>query len=414
MRETQDVRINNESSSDGIPLYLEKMGRFGDTIAHLDGDAINVFGGIVGEEVQAKVYRYRRRKKRYISALVTNVLKSSPHRVSVPCPYFGPCSGCQWQHIEYSHQLKLKRDAVVREMQKYPELIGVPVKTTLPGPEQFGYRNHARFTVRQQGSLGFNNRITRQFVKLEKCLLMNSQINTVIADLQDKCDETTNLTVRIGVNTSEYLIQPTLQLAETSLMSGQAYYKERLLDRVFRVSSPSFFQVNTTQTEIMVRRVLEALELCEDQTVIDAYAGVGAFTVLLAESAGKVIAIEESEAAVKDAAINTLGIDNIEFRLGKTEEVICSLDTSPDAVVLDPSRIGCHPVVLEALIKVRPARIVYVSCDPESLARDLAILAKGTYRVSNVEPIDMFPQTHHVECIATLSSTKENFETRAL
>ena len=400
--------INNESSSDGILLYLEKMGRFGDTIARLDGEDINVFGGIVGEEVRASVYRYRRRKKRYISALVTNVLKSSPHRISAPCPYFGPCSGCQWQHIEYSHQLKLKRDAVVRELQKYPELIGVPVKTTLPGPEQFGYRNHARFTVRQSGSIGFNNRITRQFVKLEECLLMNSQINAVIADLQGKCEETTNLTVRNGVNTSEYLIQPTLQLADTSLMSGQAYYKERLLNRIFRVSSPSFFQVNTTQTEAMIRKVLEALELCEDQTVIDAYAGVGTFSVLLAESVGKVIAIEESEAAVKDAAINTLGIDNIEFRLGKTEEVIYSLETGPDAVVLDPSRIGCHPVVLEALIKVRPARIVYVSCDPESLARDIAILVKGTYRVNNVEPIDMFPQTHHVECIATLNSTKEN------
>lgn len=400
--------VNNESGSDGVPLYLEKMGRLGDTIARLDGEDINVFGGIVGEEVRARVYRYRRRKKRYISALVTDVLKSSPHRISAPCPYFGPCSGCQWQHIEYSHQLKLKRDAVVRELQKYPELIGVPVKTTLPGPEQFGYRNHARFTVRQSGSIGFNNRITRQFVKLEECLLMNSQINAVIADLQGKCEETTNLTVRNGVNTSEYLIQPTLQLADTSLMSGQAYYKERLLNRIFRVSSPSFFQVNTTQTEAMIRRVLEALELCGDQTVIDAYAGVGTFSVLLAESAGKVIAIEESEAAVKDAAINTLGIDNIEFRLGKTEEVIYSLETGPDAVVLDPSRTGCHPVVLEALIKVRPARIVYVSCDPGSLARDIAILVKGTYRVNNVEPIDMFPQTHHVECIATLNSTKEN------
>ena len=156
--------VNNESGSDGVPLYLEKMGRLGDTIARLDGEDINVFGGIVGEEVRARVYRYRRRKKRYISALVTDVLKSSPHRISAPCPYFGPCSGCQWQHIEYSHQLKLKRDAVVRELQKYPELIGVPVKTTLPGPEQFGYRNHARFTVRQSGSIGVNNRITRQFV----------------------------------------------------------------------------------------------------------------------------------------------------------------------------------------------------------------------------------------------------------
>jgi 23S rRNA (uracil1939-C5)-methyltransferase len=411
--EIQDVRTNNANTSESIPLYLEKMGRRGDTISHLDGDVVNVFGGIVGEKVQARVFRYRRRKKKYVSALVMNVLKSSPHRISAPCPYFGPCSGCQWQHIEYGHQLKLKRNAVVREMQKYPELIGVPVRRTEPGPEQFSYRNHARFTVRQQGSLGFNNRITRRFVKLGKCLLMDPQINEIMADLQDKCDETTNLSVRVGINTAEYLIQPTLQLAETTLMSGQAYYEERLLDRAFRVSSPSFFQVNTAQTEIMARRVLKALKLCRNQTVVDAYAGVGTFTVLMAESAGKVVAIEESEAAVKDAAINTLGIENIEFRLGKTEEVIYSLDAAPDAVVLDPSRTGCHTAVLEALIRLTPSRIVYVSCDPESLARDLAVLVKGAYRVNNVEPIDMFPQTHHVECIATLSSTKRNLGNRA-
>ena len=163
----------------------------------------------------------------------------------------------------------------------------------------------------------------------------------------------------------------------------------------------------------MARRVLKALQLSRNQTVIDAYAGVGTFTVLMAESAGKVVAIEESEAAVKDAAINTLGIDNIEFRLGKTEEVIYSLDAGPDAVVLDPSRTGCHIAVLEALIRLTPSRIVYVSCDPESLARDLAVPVKGAYRVNNVEPIDMSPQTHHVECIATLSSTKRNMGNRA-
>ena len=242
---------------------------------------------------------------------------------------------------------------------------------------------------------------------------MDCQINEVLADLQDKCGETTNLSVRVGVNTSEYLIQPTLQTAKTSLMTGQTYYKERLLDRVFRVSSPSFFQVNTAQTEIMGKKVREALELSGNQTVIDAYAGVGTFTVFVAESAGKVIAIEESEAAVKDAAINTLGIDNIDFRLGKTEEVIASLDARPDAVILDPSRAGCHPVVLEALIKAAPDRIVYVSCDTESLARDLAVLVRGAFQVDNVEPIDMFPQTHHVECIATLSSTKRHIEVGA-
>ena len=403
MATTRQLVTDSESVQETARFYLEEMGSLGDTVAYLNGEAVNVFGGIVGEEVEATVYRYRRRKKRYVSALVTRVLKPSLHRVAPPCPYFGPCSGCQWQHIEYEHQLELKRDAVVRELSRHPELADIAVAPTLPSPQQFGYRNHARFTVRRQGSLGFNNRITRRFVKLDKCLLMAPKINDALGDLQDQCGETTNLSVRVGVNTSEYLIQPTLQTAETSLMSGQAYYRERLLDRTFRVSSPSFFQVNTAQTEAMATKVRERLGLTGGETVVDAYAGVGTFAVLVAESAGRVIAIEESEAAVKDAAINTLGMDNIEFRLGKTEEVLASLDARPDAVILDPSRTGCHPAALEALIEAGPAGVVYVSCDPETLARDLAILVRGGFEVESVEPVDMFPQTHHVECISTLS-----------
>ena len=402
MATTQPLVTDSESERETALLYLEEMGSLGDTVAYLDGEAVNVFGGIVGEEVEATVHRYRCRKKRYVSALVTRVLKPSPHRVAPPCPYFGPCSGCQWQHIEYEHQLELKRAAVMRELSGHPELADIAVAPTLPSPQQFGYRNHARFTVRRQGSLGFNNRMTRRFVKLDECLLMAPQINDALVDLQDKCGETTNLSVRVGVNTSEYLIQPTLQMAGTSLMSGQAYYRERLLDRTFRVSSPSFFQVNTAQTEAMATKVRERLGLTGGETVVDAYAGVGTFAVLVAESAGRVIAIEESEAAVKDAAINTLGMDNIEFRLGKTEEMLASLDTSPDAVILDPSRTGCHPAALEALIEAGPAGVVYVSCDPETLARDLAILVRGGFEVESIEPVDMFPQTHHVECIATL------------
>ena len=402
MAAARPVTTDGESDPETAHLYLEEMGSLGDTVARLDGEAVNVFGGIVGEEVEATVHRYRRRKRRYVSAIVSRVLKPSPHRIAPPCPYFGPCSGCQWQHIEYGHQLELKRGAVARELARHPELAGAAVEPTLPSPRQLGYRNHARFTVRRQGSLGFNNRITRRFVKLDRCLLMAPRINDALADLQDKCGETTNLSVRVGVNTSEYLVQPTLQMAETSLTSGQAYYRERLLGRTFRVSSPSFFQVNTAQAEAMAEKVRERLELTGGETVVDAYAGVGTFAALMAEFAGRVVAIEESEAAVKDAAINTLGLENIEFRLGKTEEVIASLDASPDAVILDPPRTGCHPAVIEALVKAAPGRTVYVSCDPESLARDLAVLVRGGFGVESVEPVDMFPQTHHVECIATL------------
>ena len=387
-------------------LRLEEMGTLGDTLAGYEGEMINVFGGIPGEEVVGRIIRYRRRRRRLekVSAIVTEVLEPSPHRVAPPCPYFGPCSGCQWQHIEYGHQLSMKRQAVERELRRFAELDDVTVSETIPSPQEFGYRNHARFTVRREGTLGFNNRLTRRFVRVEQCKLMSPWINEVLGKLQDKCQETTNLTVRHGVNTSDWLVQPTLKSSDISLATGQKHYKEALLGREFRIASPSFFQVNTGQAERLVKLVRERLELNGDETLVDAYAGVGVFAVLLAPSVRRVVAIEESEAAVEDASSNAKGVENLEFRQGRTEDVLGDLDLRPDAVVMDPPRVGCDPAALAAIVRWAPKRTAYVSCDPETLARDLRVLVQGGLRVEKVEPLDMFPQTHHVECVATLSS----------
>ena len=388
------------------PLTLEGMGPLGDTYAQYDGQRINVFGGIPGEEVIARIVRYRRKRRRYVSGLVTEVLRPSPHRVEPPCPYFGPCTGCQWQHIEYSHQLHLKRQAVQEQLRRYAELEDVPVSPTLASPQQFNYRNHARFTVRAQGSLGYVNRITRRFARVDECMLMDPWINGALTSLQRKCGETTQLSMRYGTKTGEWLIQPTLHDVEITLASGQTHYRERLLGRPFRIASPSFFQVNTRQTERLIELVRDRLRLTGREVLVDAYAGVGTFAALLAPLVRRVIAIEESPAAVKDAAINTLGIENLEYVQAKAEEALKGLDEDPEAVILDPPRAGCHRDVLDALVRQRPRRVVYVSCDPETLARDLRPLVQGGFRVEAVEPVDMFPQTHHVECVVTLEGRR--------
>ena len=160
--------------------------------------------------------------------------------------------------------------------------------------------------------------------------------------------------------------------------------------------------MNTAQAERLIGLVKRRLRLNGQETVVDAYAGVGTFAVLLAEHAARMIAVEESDAAVEDARVNTAGIDNVEIVLGKVEDVIDDLDILPDAVVLDPPRAGCQPQVLEAVARWRPGRVCYVSCDPSSLARDLDIMARAGFAVESIEPIDMFPQTYHVECVATL------------
>lgn len=233
-------------------------------------------------------------------------------------------------------------------------------------------------------------------------------INHALASLQGHAAETTQLSLRYGVHTGDYLLQPTFQNMDVPLASGQRHYHEALLGHRFRVSSPSFFQVNTRQAEQMAELVMSLLRLDGSQTVVDAYAGVATFAVLMADRAQRVIAVEESKSAVADARVNIEGIPNVELRQARTEDVLSELAAEGvDAVLLDPPRAGCMPGTLDALLDVPPERVVYVSCDPETLARDLAILTAGPFRIEQVRPVDMFPQTYHVEAVATLARDDE-------
>jgi 23S rRNA (uracil1939-C5)-methyltransferase len=378
------------------------MGRRGEALATLGNKGVFVFGAIQGETVIAKILREHRD---YIEAQVVKVEEPSPHRITPPCPHFGPCTGCQWQHISYNHQLNLKREIVSDSLKRIGGLENIEVEPTLPSPNPLGYRNHARMTISKDGSgrIGFVNRITRQWVPIDQCLIMTPWINETIETLQQKVAETTQLSLRYGINTGSKMIQPTLHNPEILLQSGQKHYQESLLGQQFQVSSPSFFQVNTPQAEQMTTMVLSALKLSGKELVLDAYAGVGTFAVALASKARQVIAIEESPSALDDAKINAVGYPNIELVQGKVETVLGAFtDRAIDVVILDPPRAGCHPTVLDALIKAKPKRVVYISCDPETLSRDLALLTKGPYEIKRIQPIDMFPQTHQIEILSIL------------
>ncbi len=384
-----------------LTLHLRALGRQGEALAETDdGKPVFVFGGIPGETVTAEVVATRRG---YVAARVTDVTDPSPHRVAPDCRYFGACTGCQWQHIAYERQLEMKREALVDALSRVGGLDVEPLPT-LPSPDRLSYRNHARFTVSKQGGrLGYVHKERRRHVEVEECLLMAPWINHALASLQGHVAETTQLSLRYGVHTGDYLLQPTFQNMDVPLASGQKHYQEALLGHRFRVSSPSFFQVNTRQAEQMAELVMRELRLDGSQTVVDAYAGVATFAVLMADRARHVIAVEESAAAVADARVNVEGIPNVELRQARTEDVLLELTAGGvDAVLLDPPRAGCMPGTLDALLDVPPARVVYVSCDPETFARDLAILTAGPFRIEQVQPVDMFPQTYHVEAVATL------------
>ena len=204
------------------------------------------------------------------------------------------------------------------------------------------------------------------------------------------------------------LVQPTFQNPEIAIRTGQKWYTERMGGRDLRVASPSFFQVNTAQAERLIEVVGDGLRLSAKDTLVDAYAGVGVFAILLAERVGRSIAIEESASAIEDGRLNAGGLDNVEFVQMKTEDALAclgearGLEGAPDAVILDPPRVGCHPRALESLLALAPRRVAYVSCDPPSLARDLDILVRGGYEASETLPVDMFPQTYHVESVTIL------------
>ncbi len=397
------ISVSNAAATvergDIVQLDLHAWGRLGEAMAKHGGSDVFVFGGIPGERVEAEVVAVRRK---YVAAQVTRVITPSPARVEPPCEYFGQCTGCQWQHVEYEEQLTVKTEIVRDALERIGNFHAPNVQPTLASPRQYHYRNHARFNVwRESGALGFTHRERRRFVRIDRCMLMHDGVNDILSQLQGRAAETSQLAIRSSPQTGDYLVQPTLKNPEIAIPTGQKTYRESVADQEFRVASPSFFQVNVWQAARLGELVKDALALTGNEIVVDAYAGVGTFAVLLAPFAREIIAVEESTAAIADATENAAGHSNVRLVTGKVEEILPTLKVTPDAVILDPSRSGCQPPVLEALLAQRPSRIAYVSCNPESLARDLRTLSRG-YRIQSVQPVDMFPQTHHVECVATL------------
>ena len=392
-----------ETPRETIVLQLTAAGPFGGTTGIADKRPVNVFGGIVGETVRARVLR---ESDDATEAIVEEVIEPSPHRRQAPCPYYGDCSGCQYQHIEYTHQLELKQASVTSALKNRG--IGATVGQVVPSPDEWGYRNHARLTVRRRANrFGFINRVTRRFVPVDQCLIMTEGVNSLLSALDGRCGETSQFSIRYGVHTDEYLIQPKLKNPDITVASGQLWYHEILCGHRFRVSSPAFFQVNTPQAENLASIIKDRLALTGRETVIDAYAGVATFAALLSPCVKKVIAIEESSAAVKDARVNIRGLSNVELLEARTESVLPLLGKLADAVIIDPSRNGCHPGALGILNRYPPARLVYISCNPEALARDLVTLTRGPWVIEDITPVDLFPQTYHVETVVTMRSDAE-------
>lgn len=382
-----------------VTLKLDKFAHRGEAIGRLDRQVVFVAGAIPGEEVKVAISD---RKRDFLRGTLLEVLSPSPDRVEPRCPHFGRCGGCLLQHVRYSRQLSLKQEVVADQLRRVGGFLEPPVRPMLGMDDPWQYRNHARFSVTRDGRLAFTRPGSHWLEPVERCYLMHERINEVIAILDGHCRRYRNISVRYGFKTGQLLIGPKMPENDHLVETGQPYYEDELGGHLFRISAASFFQVNPAQAEVLVRLVRERLALTGNETVVDAYCGVGTFAILLAGQARRVIGIEESASALVDAAHNAKGIDNVEFIHAPVEKALPGLQERVDAVVIDPPRAGCRPEVLAALVERRPQRIVYVSCDAATLARDLRTLAEGGYRIDEVQPLDMFPHTYHVECVVSL------------
>jgi 23S rRNA (uracil1939-C5)-methyltransferase len=407
-----------------ITLHLTAMAHGGAAVGRYEGRAVFVPYALPGETVRAAVVEEH---ERHAFARLLEVVAPAPERVGPPCPYFGPgtdgreaCGGCHWQHAAYGAQLVYKAQVVADQLARLGGVADPPVRATLADPSGWAYRNHAQFHPAPGGGLGFQSAAGQGVVEIEACPLLHPLLAELYEALDLELEGLVRLSLRAGTRTGERMLifemaddlPPALEVdvplsCVLLLSDGQAvnligsnHFTERVGGHTYRISAPSFFQINTTQAEELVRLVMGYLDLHGGETVLDAYCGVGLFSVPIAQRAGLVVGIELSPSAVEDLLVNAEGLDNIEVVEGPVEAVLPELDTPLDAAVLDPPRAGVERRALDALAARHPARIVYVSCDPATLARDAKRLIASGYRLVEVQPVDMFPQTYHVESVA--------------
>jgi 23S rRNA (uracil1939-C5)-methyltransferase len=376
-------------------------------------------GGLPGELAEVEVIWTlprpgRRRRARHISAprvRLIAVREPSTDRVAPRCNVFGECGGCQLQHLAYPKQLVWKTMRV-REALVAAALAAPDVAPALGCEPPWGYRNHMRFSVDREGRAGLTARGSRHILPLVTCPIANASINAALEAFGGEELARPQMLARCGESTGQVMFQPapSMEVRERLTARGEEVcddaMEERLLGVPFRIRPSSFFQTNTRQANRMAELVLARMPQGGDVTLVDAYCGVGTFARLLAPRAGSVIAIEESASAIRDARWNLRDAVNVTIVQGKVEDVLPEMAQRLDGFVIDPPRAGCQRAVLDALAARRVPTVVYVSCDPDTLARDLAHLcnARQAYRLVSVQPLDMFPQTAHIENVATLEA----------
>lgn len=431
-----------------VELFVNRLILGGDGLAELDGLKVFVPFAAPEERVRARIVL---RKRDYAVAQIEEVIEPSPLRIQPACPYYGRCGGCQLQHISYTGQLVVKK-LLVNDALQHLGKIYVPVKNIKFQSAEWRYRNKTQYPVGAQKNLliGFYEKRSHRLIDISACLLHPELFDDVrqilyeaiIMSGEKPYDERAHLgnvrhiILRQGGDNGVLVILVTrtkkisskivARLAdlpqitgvvqsvnpertnrilgkEMTPLYGKDYINQVVLGKGFRVSAKSFFQVNISQTEELARKVINFVEPSGYESVVDLFSGVGMLSLIIADKVKKVIGIEIEPSAVADARFNAemQMAKNVQFIEGDVNEHIAQID-SADIVILDPPRKGCDFDTLRQIARLKPNTIVYISCNPATLARDLAVLEELGFTCQEVEPVDMFPQTAHIEVITKL------------
>lgn len=427
----------------------------GQGIAHIEGFVVFVDYGLPGEIVKIRIHTA---KKDYAVGKIIDFVEKDTHRADPPCDVFFRCGGCHLMHVSYEYQLELKR-MIIEDAFKRIGKVDVYIKPVIGMEYPYRYRNKAKIPIGVRNGkivVGFYKPNTHHIVNVKKCIVQHEDTDGLIETVKEAIKkfrievynelehkgEIRFMVARRSFAFDELMVilvsknmldnakkiaryfkykHPNLKSfyininpkrtneifgEETRLIWGEEVIKDKIGDFVFEISPVSFFQVNSIQTEKLYNKAVEYLS--EDTNLVfDAYCGIGTISLFLSKKAKKVYGIEIERSAIEDAWKNTRinKVKNVEFIWGRSEEVIPRLISEgkiPDAVVLDPPRKGCDKVLLDAIINSNVKQIIYISCYPSTLARDINILVNSGYKIKEVQPIDMFPHTFHVENVVLL------------
>ncbi|MEZ2658591.1 23S rRNA (uracil(1939)-C(5))-methyltransferase RlmD [Aneurinibacillus aneurinilyticus] len=440
-----------------ILLTIKRIGINGEGIGYYKRKAVFVPGALPEEVVEVKITKVQ---PTFAEGRVKKIKQASDLRQTPSCPVYNECGGCQMQHMTYEGQLKAKEDIVRGAFEKYTDVGELPLRPILGMEEPWKYRNKAQLQAGTQGDriiTGLYAADSHQLIDIGDCPIQHPETNKMIAAAREVLDMLSipvynerkrtgvirTIIARVGFETGEQQlilvtaeeklprkkeiitelrmrlpkltsINQNINKQKTSLIFGdktetlwgKETIDESLGDVKFSLSPRAFFQLNPAQTLKLYNSAREAAGLTGKELVVDAYCGVGTISLWLAPDAKRVRGIEVIPEAIEDAKRNAekSGIANAEFYVGKAEELLpkwVKQGDRPDVIVVDPPRVGCDKALLDAVLKAKPQRFVYVSCNPSTLARDVAHLLKE-YQLEWVQPVDMFPHTSHVECCSLL------------